>query len=250
VPSKFTGSRPTIRVVTNRNVDELVAVATGAEHRHDPIGARTGGPAGNAQLTAWTGLLLLVLFIVECVTLLSLGRMITWHIVLGTALVPFALLKTATTGWRIARYYTGNDDYRRAGPPPLVLRALGPLVVLTALAVLGTGLALVALGDASRSAITTIAGQRIDAVAIHKAAFVAWLVVVGLHALLRLVSSWQLARGAVRGRAGLPGRRARLGVLAVALGASVVAGLLVIGPSHTWNHQRFGDDGVSAAPDD
>lgn len=228
--------------MTNARIDELVAVATGTEQRADPVLPRTGGPAGNARLTAWAGLLLLVLFIAESVTLVSLGPMITWHIVLGTALVPIALLKTATTGWRILRYYAGSADYRRAGPPPLVLRLLGPLVVLSALGVLGTGLALVALGGASRDSIATVAGQRIDAVTVHKAAFVLWLVVVGVHTLLRLVSAVRLVRSSGHHAVRVPGGVARVGVVAVSLGAAVIAGVLVLPPSHTWSQQRFGDD--------
>ena len=51
---------------------------------------RTGGPAGNARLTAWTGLVLLVLFLVEGVTLLSLDSLVGVHILIGAALVPVA----------------------------------------------------------------------------------------------------------------------------------------------------------------
>ncbi|WP_138734092.1 hypothetical protein [Modestobacter excelsi] len=44
---------------------ELVDEAAGRSHRSDAVTGRTGGPAGNARLTAWTGLLLLVLFLAE-----------------------------------------------------------------------------------------------------------------------------------------------------------------------------------------
>src|SRR5580765_5979835 len=111
-----------------------LATALGRDHRDDPVVGRSGGPAGNAQLTAWLGLLLLLAFAVEGVTLLSVGSMMVLHIALGVLLVALVLAKTAATSWRIARYYLGKPAYRTAGPPPLVLRVLGPLVVLGGLA--------------------------------------------------------------------------------------------------------------------
>lgn len=90
---------------------------------------RTGGPAGNATLTAWTGLtLLLLLSLAELLTLVSLGHLLSWHIAIGAALVPVALLKIGNTGGRVVRYYRDNPHYKKAGPPPLLLRLLGPLV--------------------------------------------------------------------------------------------------------------------------
>lgn len=41
------------------------------------------------------------------------------------------------------RYYRGNKGYKTSGPPPLLLRLLGPLVVLTSLTLLVTGTTLV-----------------------------------------------------------------------------------------------------------
>src|SRR5689334_6912276 len=126
--------------------------AIGRQHRRDPVLPRTGGPAGNARLTAWTGLVLLALFLAELVTLLDVHGLMSWHVTIGALLIPPALLKTGSTGWRIVRYYRGNDAYRAAGPPPLLLRVLGPLVVFSTLAVLGTGIWLIVVGpDRSRS---------------------------------------------------------------------------------------------------
>src|SRR5437660_12665963 len=102
--------------------DDLLAQVTGRAHRDDAALPGTGGPAGNARLTAWTGLVLLVLFVAELVTLLDVHGLISWHVALGVLLIPPALLKTASTGWRIVRYYSGNRPYRQAGPPALFLR--------------------------------------------------------------------------------------------------------------------------------
>jgi hypothetical protein len=218
----------------SRVVSDVVASATGAELREDPVDQRTGGPAGNARLTAWAGLLLLAGFIAEMFTLLSLQSMLGAHILIGAVLIPLVVLKTATTGWRIARYYLGSDAYRTAGPPPLLLRVLGPLVVLTGLAVLGSGLALIPLGNASFNTIVTVVGQRIDALTIHKLCFVLWLVVTGAHVLARTIPALQLTT--VRRERHLPGRLARTAVIVVTLAASVVTGVIVMNLPTDWSN--------------
>jgi hypothetical protein len=210
--------------------------ALGARHRDDPVAPVTGGPAGNARLTAWTGLVLLVAFLVECFTLISLHLMLSLHILLGAALVPMVLLKTATTGWRIARYYLGSDEYRQGGPPPMLLRLLGPLVILTGLAVLGTGLALIALGSATFTTIVSIAGYRIDALTLHQACFAIWAVATGLHALARTVPAAQIAVGARPRHHRPPGAAWRGGILVLAIAVSVGTGLLVLHLAGDWTH--------------
>lgn len=75
-------------------LSEVVSTGLGTAHRDDPVSGRTGGPAGNARLTAWTGLLLLAAFGAECATLLGLRQLIGVHILVGAFLVPPALLKT------------------------------------------------------------------------------------------------------------------------------------------------------------
>jgi hypothetical protein len=173
-------------------IDTLYA-ALGRSHRDDPVASGTGGPAGNARLTAWTGLLLLVLSVAELVTLINVGGLISWHIVIGTLLVPPALLKTASTGWRIARYYRGNLAYHQAGPPPLLLRILGPGVVASTLGLLVSGLLLVLLGqDRSRTVLLTALGQRVDWLTLHQGLFIVWAVLTGLHVLGRTVPALQL----------------------------------------------------------
>src|SRR5215471_4616849 len=122
--------------------DPVVAEATGRTHRPDEA-LPGGGPAGNARLTAWVGLVLLALFLAELVTLLDVRGLVSWHVAIGLLLIPPAIVKTVSTGWRIARYYTGSRPYRDAGPPPLLLRILGPLVVFSTLAVLASGLVLI-----------------------------------------------------------------------------------------------------------
>jgi hypothetical protein len=146
-----------------------------------------------------------VLFLAERVTLLDVRGLISWHIAIGALLLPPALLKTATTGWRIARYYLGDADYRAAGPPPTLLRLLGPLVVASTPGVLGTGVALVLLGEAtSRRTLLTAFGQRVDALTLHQATFAVWAVATGLHTLSRLVPALRAALLPPPGTSGRP----------------------------------------------
>ena len=218
----------------SRVVSDVVASASGSELRDDPVAPRTGGPAGNARLTAWAGLLLLAGFLAECFTLLSLHSMLSAHILIGAVLVPLVLLKTGTTGWRIIRYYLGSEAYRTAGPPPLLLRLLGPFVVLTGLAVLGSGLALIPLGNASYNTIVTFAGQRIDPLTVHKICFVLWLVVTGAHVLARTIPAVQLSGGRREPR--LPGRTARAALVIATLAASLVTGVIVVNLPTDWTN--------------
>lgn len=226
---------------TPRYVVEVVDEAIGRTSRHDPVLARTGGPAGNARATAWTGLVLLALIAVELVTLVDLSGLLSWHIVVGTVLVPVALLKTGTTGWRILRYYTGNRHYRVAGPPPTVLRILGPFVVLSTLGVLGTGLALIAQGPvAGRTPFFSALGQSVDMLFLHKAFFVVFLVATGLHVLGRLLPAVTLATGKLErnDRAAVSGGGARGVLLLLALVAGALAAAVVLAASSGWQHSH------------
>lgn len=208
-----------------------VAEAIGRSHRTDPVLPTSGGPAGNARLTAWTGALLLVLFLIELATLLDVTGLLSWHVVVGVLLVPPALLKTGSTGWRIVRYYTRSGPYRTSGPPPMVLRVLGPLVVLSTLAVLGSGLALLAVGpEASLQPFASVLGYQVSALTVHQASFVVWAVVTGLHTLGRLVPATRL----ITGRTPVPGTVARVVTL---IGVAVIAALaavLIYGAASSW----------------
>jgi hypothetical protein len=233
---------------------EAATAATGRAHRPDEVLPRTGGPAGNAALTAWTGLLLLVLFLGELVTLLDVRGLLSWHVVVGTLLIPPALLKTGSTGWRMIGYYRGNPPYRRAGPPPMLLRLLGPLVVVSTLAVLGTGVALILVGpSAGRGGLVDVAGQHVDLLMLHKVSFVVWGAATGLHVLGRAIPALRLTllRSETPGR--IPGRAGRVAMVAVTMAVAVVAAVLLLGQAGPWRseprhfHHRPSAAGVMGA---
>jgi hypothetical protein len=96
--------------------------------------------AGNARLTALTGLTLLVLFAAEVVTvILGVDQVLTAHAAIGFALAPAVLLKIGSTGWRALQYYRGNPAYVRHGAPPTALRVLGPVLIALSATLIGSG---------------------------------------------------------------------------------------------------------------
>src|ERR1700731_1282848 len=91
--------------------------------------SRSGGVEGNERLTAMVAVLLLVLLFLVGLTVPVANSQTRWHVILGVIVIPPVLLKVASTSWRFIRYYTGNISYRRKGPPPILLRLLGPVIV-------------------------------------------------------------------------------------------------------------------------
>jgi len=235
-------------------IGDTLDAALGRTHRNDPVAEGTGGPTGNARLTAWTGLLLLGLSVAEVITLLDVSGLISWHIVLGTLLIPPALLKTASTGWRIARYYSGTPPYRQAGPPPMLLRVLGPGVVAFTLGLLASGVLLVFLGvNRSRTVLITALGQRVDWITLHQGLFIVWAVLTGLHVLARAVPAVRLTVLRPVAVGPVDGQKARAAVLIATVGAATVAAWLVLSAAGSWQgdqihepHHRGGEVGPSA----
>jgi hypothetical protein len=225
-----------------------VGEAMGRERRHDPVLPHTGGPAGNALLTTWTALLLLVGSVAELLTLIDLRGLISWHIAIGALLVPPAVMKTASTGWRMARYYVGSAPYREAGPPPTLLRLLGPLVVVSTVGLLGSGVLLVLLGPVtSHQHVFSVFGFGLDWVGVHQGFFAVWCVATGLHVLGRLVPAVRIAVDSGGGQ--VPGAWTRALLLAGMVACAVALAVILVHVEGSWasfHHFHFGDGG----PDD
>ncbi len=141
------------------------------------------GVEANARLTGMTAALLLVLLAAEGFTILRIGKLLTLHVVIGMVLVPPVLLKIGSTTWRFARYCLASPEYRRKGPPPALLRLLGPFLVVLTLAVLASGIALLLGPPSVRSELLTI----------HKATFILWIAAMVVHVLGHLVDTARLA---------------------------------------------------------
>jgi hypothetical protein len=179
-------------------------------------------PAANERMTALAALPLLVLLAVEGVTLLFLRDLLPVHIVVGLALVPPVVLKLATTGWRFLRYYRGDREYVRRGPPTLPLRLLAPVLVGSTIAVLATGIAL-ALVPSHPAVLLTL----------HMASFIVWGPVFGIHVLAYV---WRVPRLA------LHAARLQQLALAGALALAVVFALTTLDVGHPPLHWADFDD--------
>jgi len=101
-----------------------------------------GGTAGNEQLTAATGVVLLLLLAALGVTIVRIGSLLNEHMFLGMLLIGPVVLKMASTGYRFVRYYAANPRYRSKGPPEAAMRLIAPLVVLSTVVVFASGVAL------------------------------------------------------------------------------------------------------------
>jgi hypothetical protein len=196
---------------------------------------RHGGPEGNERLTGSTGALLLVLLAVEGLTVLSLRSLLSLHIFIGVLLIPPVLLKVASTGFRFIRYYMGDGPYVRKGPPALLLRALGPVIVVSSIVLLATGVALLVIGPGGGP----IRG-------IHKLSFIVLFAALAVHVLAYLRKLPVLATADWRRRTRLAGASARRGLLLVALVAGLGFGGVAIAFDGPWvhrDHQHRLDDG-------
>jgi hypothetical protein len=204
-------------------------------------------PDGNERLTSSVGLVLIVLGLAEIATLLiGLQTTLSWHVAIGLLLLPPVALKLATTGWRFARYYTRNPAYREKGPPQILMRAvLAPLLVLCTVVLFGSGVAMGFLhGDALHVA------RRL-----HGPASVAWMVLVGAHALVYLRRALRSTAGDVvpTTRVAVEGARRRGALVAVALGGGILLATATIPLQHPWlnlpsKHRRRPDRVGEARP--
>lgn len=167
------------------------------------------GVRQNARLTALTGSVLLVLLFAEGITVLQVGSLIVPHMVIGTALLAPVLLKLSTTGWKILRYYTRSPEYVREGPPPMLRRLLAPVVMVTTVGLLGTGVVLMLEGPSAASRWTFL----------HKAFFVLWFAAMTLHVLIHVARTVRAVsvEYLTRHPEALPGRGVRLLALTGAL---------------------------------
>jgi hypothetical protein len=185
------------------------------------------GVEGNSRLTSTNGMLLLGLLAVEGFTLLSVRRMITIHVFLGVLLIGPVLLKTGSTAYRFARYYAGSRAYLDRGPPHWLLRILGPVVVLSSLLLLGTGVGLLVVKPADPGLLLSA----------HKASFLVWVAVMTLHVLGHLkvasLTAWRELRGTTDDP-GPRGRGLRLAAVALALVHGVATAIVLLPTASPW----------------
>jgi hypothetical protein len=204
----------------------LIRFSNQAAHAHDlneavdgvrPVRWWRGGPDGNAQLTAATGVVLLILLAALGVTIVFIGGLLSEHLFLGLLLLGPVALKMASTGYRFARYYTHDREYVRRGPPEMWLRVLGPFVILSTVAVFGTGVWLLIVGPDHRD----------PALLLHKVTFFVWLAATGLHVLGHLLQMPGALRATSLDGTGTGGHQAGATGRMLALAGAVVAGVVL-----------------------
>jgi len=184
------------------------------------------GVAGNARLTAANAAVLLVLLAIEGVTVLRVRALLSPHVFVGMVLIPPVLLKVGSTTWRFARYYRGAPAYRRKGPPPILLRLLGPVVIILTLVLLASGVGLLLAG---RSWLPLL-------LKVHKASFVLWFCAMTVHVLGHLGEVFRLAPRdwLRRTRPDVTGAGLRQWLIAASLVAGVLLGFLLLGRVGPW----------------
>ena len=184
------------------------------------------GVAANARLTATNAAVLIVLLAAEGATILRVRQLISPHVFLGMVLIPPVLLKIGSTGYRFVRYYRGAPAYRRKGPPPLVLRLLGPVVVILTLVLLASGVALLLASPAWQHELLFV----------HKASFVLWFIAMTVHVLGHLAEVARLAPRdwMRRARRDVRGAGSRQWLLAASLVAGTLLGLAMLSRVGPW----------------
>jgi hypothetical protein len=228
-----------VRDTTRSRMPQGATVARGLRSSEDhpepgragaASGLAAGGTVGNERLTAMTGILLLGLLAVIGVTILRLRTLLSVHLFVGLVLIPVVGLKLASTGYRFVRYYTSDPVYRKRGAPPILLRLSAPIVAVTSVAVLATGVALLFLGPESSGTMRLL----------HKASFIVWVAFIVLHVLGHLpdIQKIFLTKGGERVEynryaAGATGRA--VSILG-ALVAGVVLAIVLIPHFGAWTH--------------
>jgi hypothetical protein len=188
--------------------------------------ARLGGVEGNEVLTSTIAVVLVGLLLAEGVTVVHMRGLLSAHMFIGLVLVPPILLKLASTGYRFVRYYTRAEAYRAKGPPWLPLRLLAPVLVVSTIALFGSGVALLLSGHKSASLLT-----------VHQVSFVVWVVVFGLHVVAYLPRAVRSVLGgwrATRGHA-VPGAGWRGTLLAAAVGGGAALALTLLPTIAGWH---------------
>lgn len=175
----------------------------------------------NARLTGTLAAVLLVLLAAEGATILRIRQLIDVHVFIGMLLVPPVLLKIGSTGWRFARYYMGTPAYRRKGPPVVLLRLLGPVVVILSVLLFASGIALIAVP----------ASYRNEMLFVHKASFVLWFGAMAIHVLGHLKETARLAPRdyLLRSRRQIRGAGARTWAVAISLVVGILLGVVTYG---------------------
>jgi hypothetical protein len=200
---------------------------------------------GNSRLTASVGAVLLLALLVEGVTVFDVNSMFALHAFVGMTLIPVAVLKMCSTcsasclagngpGYRFMKYYRGDPAYRQKGPPHVILRILGPLVVVSTICLLGTGATLLAVGPANADTLVTV----------HQASFIVWVSVTTFHGVGHITETWRLTPDDMRGAGDVGRVGLRRGLILAGLIVGLALGTASLGWNSEWVHRGDRRDGA------
>jgi hypothetical protein len=186
---------------------------------------RPGGTEGNEILTSAAAVVLVLLLAAEGVTIVHMRGLLSAHMFIGLVLIPPVVLKLGSTGYRMVSYYAGSRAYLLAGAPRMPLRLIAPVLVASTIAVLASGLLLLAAGHKSSTVLT-----------IHKLSFIAFGVVLAVHFLAyvpRVARSIRTDWAAAR-RHAVPGSGTRAMLVATAVGGGAALALALRPTIHAY----------------
>jgi hypothetical protein len=181
---------------------------------------------GNERLTTLTGVVLLVLIVAELVTTAAMHALLTAHVFVGVLLAGPLVVKLGSTGYRFLRYYAGAPAFVRKGPPRLALRVLAPLLIITTLVLIGSGIGLLVIGP----------DQPGPLLAVHNVSALLWLPMIVIHTVAYV---WRIPQSLADdwgypATESAPGRGLRLGVNLSMLLFGALAALFVLPNATPW----------------
>lgn len=182
---------------------------------------------GNARLTSSVAAIIFILLAIEGVTIIRIGNLLNVHVFIGVVLIPLVAVKISSTGWRFIRYYAGNAEYRQKGPPVLLLRLLGPVVVVLTIVMFASGVGLVVLLPKS---------LRQELFFVHRASFILWIVAMTVHVIGHLGETIRLAPRdwLLRSRRDVAGASTRQWVLVCSMVLGVLVAAAITPHAYGW----------------
>ena len=207
-----------------------MSVTTKRHHRRQPSGA--DGVAGNEHLTALTGVVLLVGFAIEGVTILRIGRLLTLHFFLGLLLDRAGAAEDRLDRIPDRPLLHRCDSVRAERAARAPAAAARPVRDRDLAGRPGHGCGLAVVGPDNGSWLF-----------LHKASFILWLGFMTLHVLAHI---WRLPR-ILRAPGGQPSFRLTGGagrwlLVAASLAGGLVIALLAVHLAGPWEAARFGHD--------
>jgi uncharacterized membrane protein len=169
-------------------------------------------------------MVLIPLLSLEMLTGVQFGGLWWTHYFIGFLLIPPVLLKMGSTGYRAARYYLRTRVYRDAGPPDLLGRVLGPLLVADVVVLFVSGVVMWAISSRDNAWST-----------LHTDGAVLFAGLIGVHLLLYLPAAAHQTGGELHA-ARAPADRWR-GMRNTLLIGSLAAGVVLAAGAAAAAHQ-------------